>query len=91
MRTPAELAAREKNRAGGFQRRRADRRGGNSHCWRRLKARARELGSATSFANQLQARQEMTDSLRDKLLRDPSSELVTEAQLKLLLYTNPRN
>jgi len=52
-------------------------------------ARAQELGSATSFANQLKARQEMTDSWRDKLLRDPSSELVTEAQLKLLLYTDP--
>jgi hypothetical protein len=55
----------------------------------KLKARAAELGSATSFANQLRARQEMTDKLREKLLRDTSSELVTEAQLKLLLYADP--
>jgi len=55
----------------------------------KLQARARELGSAASFANQLQARQEMTDRLSDKLLCDPSSERVTEAQLKLLLYTDP--
>lgn len=58
----------------------------------RLQARASELGDATSFANQLKARQEMTDSLRDKLLneRDASAERATEAQLKLLLYTDPR-
>ena len=56
----------------------------------KLKARAGELGSATSFANQLRARQELTDSLRDKLLREPASERVTEAQLKLLLYTDPQ-
>jgi hypothetical protein len=31
----------------------------------------------------------MTDSLRDRLLRDPSSQPVAEAQLKLLLYTDP--
>lgn len=54
-----------------------------------LKTRAAELGSATSFANQLKARQEMTDSLREKLLGDPSSERATEAQLQLLLYTDP--
>ena len=56
----------------------------------KLKARAGELGSATSFANQLRARQELTDRLRDKLLREPASERVTEAQLKLLLYTDPQ-
>ena len=57
---------------------------------KRLRNRARELGDETSFANQLRARQEMTDGLRDKLMIDPSSERVTEAQLKLLLYTDPR-
>ena len=56
----------------------------------KLKRRAGELGSATSFPNQLQARQELTDALRDKLLRDPSSERVTESQLKLLFYTDPQ-
>jgi hypothetical protein len=34
----------------------------------KLKSRAAELGSATSFPNQLRARQELTDALRDKLL-----------------------
>ena len=84
--TPAELAARkrideEAARNGGWT---------EQSLLEMLRARARELGSATSFANQLRARQEMTDRLRDQLLRDPSSERVTEAQLKLLLYTDPR-
>jgi hypothetical protein len=86
--TPAELAAREKsvtdvpNDDGPAQ----------QALLQRLQARARELGGAASFANQLKARQEMTDTLRAKLLgeRDPSAERATEAQLKLLLYTDPR-
>ena len=88
--TPAELAAREKSAQ------EASNNGGLTEqaliqlLREKLKARARELGSATSFADQLNVRQEMTDSLRGKLLRDPSSERVTEAQLKLLLYTDPR-
>ncbi len=55
----------------------------------KLKARARERGDQTALANQLRARQEMTDQLREKLRQDSSCERVTEAQLKLLLYTNP--
>ncbi len=87
--TPAELAAREKSAQeasnyGGLTEQAAE-----QSLLEKLQGRARELGSATSLADQLQARQEMTDSLRDKLLRDPSSDLVTEAQLKLLLYTDP--
>jgi len=83
--TPTELAARERmvqeaSNNGGLT---------EPSLLETLQARARELVSATSFANQLRARQEMTDSLRAKLLRDPSSERVTEAQLKLLLYTDP--
>lgn len=83
--TPAELAAREKTEqealnSGGLT---------EKLILEKLHSRARELGGAASFANQLAARQEMTDSLRDKLLRDPSSEHVTEAQLKLPLYTDP--
>jgi hypothetical protein len=83
--TPAELAAREKSA------RDAANDGGLTEqtLLEKLRARAGELGSASSFVNQLQARQEMTDRLRQKLLLDPSSERVTEAQLKLLLYTNP--
>ena len=83
--TPAELAAREEST------REASNNGGLTEqmVLERLQARARELGSAASFTNQLRARQEMTDRLREKLLRDPSSERVTEAQLKLLLYTDP--
>lgn len=84
--TPVELTAREKSA------RRAANNGGltESTLLEELKGRARQLGSATSFNNQLKARQEMTDRLRDKLLRDPASERVSEAQLKLLLYTDPR-
>jgi hypothetical protein len=83
--TPTELAARERiakeaSNNGGLT---------ESSLLGTLQARARQLGSATSFANQLRARQELTDSLRAKLLSDPSSERVTEAQLKLLLYTDP--
>lgn len=83
--TPAELAARKRNVQ------EASNNGGLTEpsVLEKLKARAAALGSATSLAEQLRARQEMTDSLRDKLLQDPSSELVTEAQLKLLLYTDP--
>ena len=87
--TPAELAARKKSAQealnnGGLSEAEAE-----QSLLEKLQARARELGSATSLADQLKARQEMTDNLRDKLLRDPSSERVTEAQLKLLLYTDP--
>jgi len=83
--TPIELAAREKAEQ------EASNNGGltEQSLLDKLKARVHELGSATSLANQLRARQEMTDSLRDKLLHDASSERVTEAQLKLLLYTDP--
>ena len=83
--TPAELAARERSA------KEASNNGGltEQSLLEKLQARAKELGSATSFANKLRARQEMTDRLRDKLLRDPSSERVTEAQLKLLLYSDP--
>jgi hypothetical protein len=84
--TPAELAAREKSAE------EASTNGGLTEqaVLEKLQARARELGSAMSFADQLKARQEMTDRLRAKLLRDPSSERVTEAQLKLVLYTDPQ-
>lgn len=84
--TQAELAARENSAQ------MASNNGGQTEqsLLEKLRARAGELGSPTSFADQLKARQEMTDSLRAKLLRDPSSERVTEAQLKLLLYTDPR-
>jgi len=83
--TPAELTAREKNASdvstdGGLT---------EASVLEELKARAGSQGSATSFRDQLKARQEMTDRLRDKLLHDASSERITEAQLKLLLYTNP--
>jgi hypothetical protein len=83
---PTELAARQKTA------REALNNGGLTEelTLKRLRNRARELGDETSFANQLRARQEMTDGLRDKLMIDPSSERVTEAQLKLLLYTDPR-
>jgi hypothetical protein len=82
---PAEIAARDRLV------REAANNGGltEQSVLEKLTARAGELGSATSLACQLKARQEMTDSLRAQLLRDPSSELVTEAQLKLLLYTDP--
>ena len=40
-------------------------------------------------ASQLKARQEMTDTLRDKLSSSPSTQHATEAQLKLLFYTDP--
>jgi hypothetical protein len=83
--TPAELAAWERSAQEAL-----DNAGlTEQSLLEKLQRRARELGDATSFANQLRARQELTDSLRDKLLRDPSSERVTEAQLKLLLYTDP--
>ena len=87
--TPAELAARKKSgleasNNGGLTEQAAE-----QSVLEKLKARARELGSATSLADQLKARQEMTDSLRDNLLHDGSSERATEAQLKLLLYTDP--
>jgi hypothetical protein len=84
--TPVELTASEKIAV------EAANNGGltESTLLEELKGRARRLGSATSFGNQLKARQEMTDRLRDKLLCDPSSERITEAQLKLLLYTDPR-
>jgi hypothetical protein len=84
--TPAELAASEKiaheaaNNGGMTEQSLLD----------ELRARAHDLGDATSFPNQLRARQEMTDSLRARLLDDPASARVTEAQLKLLLYTDPR-
>jgi hypothetical protein len=83
--TPAELAAREKSAQ------EASNNGGLSEqsLVQELKARAEELGSATPFANQLKARQELTDGLREKLLRDPSSERKTEAQLKLVFYIDP--
>ena len=55
-----------------------------------LRARATALGSVTSLANDLKARQEFTDSLRQKLVNDPATERVTEAQLTLLLYTDPQ-
>jgi hypothetical protein len=82
---PGELAMREKTAQDALNN------GGltEESILEKLRDRARELGDATSFANQLRARQEMTDSLRDKLMRDPSSERVTEAQLKLLLYSDP--
>ena len=54
-----------------------------------LKTRAGELGDATHLASQLQARQEMTDKLRAKLSSSPSTAPATEAQLKLLFYTDP--
>jgi hypothetical protein len=89
--TPAELAAPEKSAQkasdnGGLTDQEAE-----DSLLEELKARARELGSAASLANQLKARQELTDSLRDKLFRDtdPSSERATEVQLKLLLYSDP--
>jgi hypothetical protein len=83
--TPAELAAREKSAQ------EASNHGGMTEQFvlEKLRARAGELGDATSFVNQLKARQEMTDSLRDRLNSDPASERVTEAQLKLLLYADP--
>ncbi len=86
--TPAEAAAREKsvqasNGAGLAQQ------AAEQSLLEKLRAGAQELGSATPLADQLKARQEMTDSLRDKLLRDPSSLRVTEVQLKRLLYTDP--
>jgi hypothetical protein len=56
----------------------------------KLRVRAGQIGNAESFRDQLKARQEMTDSLRTRLRDEPASEIVTEAQLKLLLYTNPR-
>ena len=85
--TPEEFSAREKTDQPSGGDRAAER-----SLPQQLRTRASELGDATSFANQLKARQEMTDSLREKLLgeRDPSAERATEAQLKLLLYTDPR-
>ena len=86
--TPAELAARKK----GVTDAPNDDGPAEQVLLRQLQARARELGDAASFSDQLKARQEMTDTLRDKLLgeRDASAERATEAQLKLLLYTDPR-
>lgn len=55
-----------------------------------LKARAGELGGASNFANQLKARQEMTDKLRGKLSSSPSTGRTTEGQLKLLFYSDPQ-
>jgi hypothetical protein len=83
--TPAELATRERTE------KEAANNGGVSEpsLLEKLRGRARELGSATELVGQLRARQELTDSLREKLLLDPSSERVTEAQLKLLFYTDP--
>ena len=86
--SPAELAAQQKN--GGT----SNPGGLNEDAEKKLllaklKARARELGSDTSFPNQLKAREEMTDSLRDKLNRDPATERATEEQLKLLFYAVP--
>jgi hypothetical protein len=81
--TPAELEAREKCEET------AANNGGLTESALRetLRTRARQLGDETSLANQLKARQEMTDQLRTKL--DSPCQRVTEAQLKLLLYTNP--
>jgi hypothetical protein len=83
--TPVELAAREKTEQDALNN------GGLTEelTLKRLRNRAQEFGDATSFANQLRARKELTDSLRDNFMRDPSSERVTEAQLTLLLYTDP--
>ena len=84
--TPAELTAREKvaheaaNNGGMTE----------QSVLEKLRGRVRELGDAASFPNQLRARQEMTDNLREKLMEDPGSARVTEAQLKLLLYTDPK-
>ena len=85
--TPAELAARKETASASPGDAPAE-----QALLQRLQARASELGDATSFANQLKARQEMTDNLREKLLneRDASAESATEAQLKLLFYTDPR-
>jgi len=85
--TPAELAARKESAQASTGDAPTE-----QPLLQHLQARAAELGDATSFVNQLKARQEMTDSLREKLLneRDASAERAMEAQLKLLLYTDPR-
>jgi hypothetical protein len=86
--TPAELAAQTSDAPDASN----DEEHAQQKLLQRLTARARELGDPVSFPNQLKARQEMTDSLREKLLgeRDPSAERATETQLKLLLFTDPR-
>ena len=84
--TPAELASNGKGEGGAA----IDAGLTGRVLLEKLKRRAGELGSATSFPNQLKARQEFTDALREKLLRDPSSERLTESQLKLLFYTDPQ-
>jgi hypothetical protein len=52
-----------------------------------MRKRADELGGQT-FANQLKARQEMTDRLREQFTTS-SGRKVSEAQLKSLLYSDP--
>jgi hypothetical protein len=86
--SPAELAAQQKS-GGTCNPCRLNEDAEKKLLLAKLKARAGELGSDTSFPNQLKAREEMTDSLRDKLNRDPASERATEEQLKLLFYAVP--
>jgi hypothetical protein len=55
-----------------------------------LRRRAGQLGDPDLLPNQLRARQEMTDCLREELIRERRGEASTEARLKLLLYSDPR-
>jgi hypothetical protein len=55
-----------------------------------LRLRAGELGGASNITNQLKARQEMTDRLRERLSTSPGRQRATEAELNLLFHLDPR-
>jgi hypothetical protein len=55
-----------------------------------LEKRAGELGDAKSLANQLKARQEMTDALRGQLSKGQAAAQQAQAKLNMLFLSNPR-
>ncbi len=55
-----------------------------------LEKRAGELGDPSSLANQLKARQEMTDALRSQLSKGPAAAQQAQAKLNILFLSNPR-
>ena len=63
--------------------------GGGMSITEQLRARAAELGDAGSLSNQLKARKELTDRLRQKLLASPRSG-ATKLQVDQLFLSNPR-
>lgn len=79
--TPKEIAQAKQNAMSA---------GGGKGIDQMLRDRAAALGDASSLANQLQARKELTDSLRKELVKSPATEAATQAQLDTLFLSNPR-